>query len=235
MRTINLSTKVLSEALWRRVFENAAARHLELAGRFFATLGGLDPLREKAQYKTGSISTATQWALFSLAYLWQPEVVAEVGTYIGKSAIAMALGVDAAGATAEIHTCDMSNRFDLPTLSRSKVIQYPGSPSTQMLSEMAEDGYERRVQLFHIDGRLSKEDIALMVRLAAEDAIVALDDFEGMEKGVANLFNLRAAGAFAGHTAFYPPGDGLLRELGFWDGGSTGLLVPKDLIRFTAQ
>ena len=225
MRSINLSTHVLSEALWTRVFENAAPRYLE----------SLDQLRGQAQYKTGSISTATQWLLFSMSYLWQPQVAVEIGTYIGKSALAIALGADAAGQTMEIHTCDMSNHFDLPTISRAKVIQYQGSASTQMLSELVEDGYESRVQFFHVDGRLSKEDVALLMRLSSNDAIVALDDFEGVEKGVANLFNLRAAGAFVDHVAFYPPPERLIRELGFWDRSTTGLLVPRQCIRFTAQ
>lgn len=235
MRTLDISTRLLSEAVWTRIFENSAARHLDTGSTFFQTLGRLDALREQAQYKTGSISTSAQWTLFSLCYLWRPAVVVEVGTYIGKSTIAMALGADAASVEAELHTCDMSNTFSLPVLSQSRVIQYPGSSSSQMLSEMAEDGYQGRVQLFHIDGRLAKEDIGLMSQVASADAVIALDDFEGMEKGVANLFNLRASGAFASHVTLYPPSEQLLRGLGFWDHGSCGLLIPRELIRFTAQ
>lgn len=235
MRSINLSAHVLSDAMWSRVFEHSAPRHLDSSTELFRTLGALDALREKAQYKTGSISTAAQWALFSLAYQWQPQLVLEVGTYIGKSAVAMALGADAARIDCEIHTCDASNTFDLPTCSTARIVQYPGSPSTQMLTEMVEDGFAGKVQLMHIDGRLGKEDIALMSKLAAPDAIIALDDFEGIEKGVANLFNLRAAKAFSDHFAFYPPSENLLRQLGFWDRCTTSVLVSRDLIRFTAQ
>jgi predicted O-methyltransferase YrrM len=235
MRTINLSSAVLSDAVWTRVFEHAAPRWLDSAGELYKTLGALDALREKAQYKTGSISTASQWALFSLAYYWQPAVVAEVGTYIGKSTLAMALGADAAGAQCEIHTCDMSNRFDLPSRSKSRVVQYPGSASTQMLGEMVEDGFAGKVQLMHIDGRLTKDDLALMTQLAAPDALIALDDFEGMEKGVANLFNVRAVKAFPGHFALYPPSERVLREVGLRDRCTTALVAPRDLIQFTAQ
>lgn len=235
MRSINLSAHVLSDAMWTRLFEFSAARYLDGGTELFRTLGSLDALRDKAQYKTGSISTATQWALYSLAYQWQPQVVLEVGTYIGKSTIAMALGADAARGECEIHTCDASNTFDLPACSKTRVVQYPGSPSTQMLTEMVEDGFAGKVQLMHIDGRLSKDDIGLMSQLAASEVIVALDDFEGIEKGVANLFNIRAAKAFADHFAFYPPSDILLRSLGFRDRCTTCLLAPRDLIRFTAQ
>lgn len=235
MRTINLSSRLLSEAIWTRVFEYSASRHLDSGADLFRTLGKLDALREKAQYKTGSIGTATQWSLYALSYLWRPEVVVEIGTYIGKSTIAMALGADAAAVKAEIHTCDMSNTFDLPVVSKSSVVQYPGTSSTQMLTELLEDGYNGRVQMFHVDGRLSKEDILLMVNLASPDALIVLDDFEGMEKGVANLFNLRAAAAFSGHLQVYPPTERQLVRLGFWDHGSSGLLVPGNLLRFTAQ
>lgn len=235
MRSINLSTHVLSDVMWSRVFENSASRRLESGAEFFRTLGSLDALRDKAQYKTGSISTAAQWALYSLAYLWQPQLVLEVGTYIGKSTIALALGADASRIDCEIHTCDASNTFDLPKCSKARVVQYPGSPSTQMLTEMVEDGFAGKVELMHIDGRIGKDDIALMARLAAPDAIIALDDFEGIEKGVANLFNLRAAKVFAEHFAFNPPSERLLQQWGIHDRCTTCLLVPRELIRFTAQ
>lgn len=235
MRTIDLSTRLLSEAVWGRIFEHSAARYRDEGRGLFDALGGLDALRVKAQYNTGSIGTAAQWALYALANLWSPAVVAEVGTFIGKSAVSIARGCDAAGIESAIHTCDMSNTFELPVLSRSRVIQYPGSASTQMLSEMVEDGLVGKVDLFHIDGRLSKEDVGLMLQLASPDAIVALDDFEGIEKGVANLFNLRAAGAFSGHCTIYPPSETLLRRFGFWDHALAALLVPRNLLRFTAQ
>lgn len=235
VRTIDLSTRLLSEAIWGRVFEHSASRYLDFGPDLFRTLGRLDVLREKAQYKTGSIGTAAQWSLYALSYLWRPEVVVEIGTYIGKSTIAMALGADAASVKAEIHTCDMSNAFDLPTLSKSSVVQYPSTSSTQMLNELVEDGYKARVQLFHIDGRLTKEDISLMADLASPDAMIVLDDFEGAEKGVANLFNIRAAQVFKGHLTVYPPSESRLNRLGFWDAGSSGLLVPGNLLRFTPQ
>lgn len=235
MRSLDISTRLLSELLWTRIIEHSAARHLDGGPALFAALGQLDRLRAQAQYNTGSISTAAQWTLYSLCYLWRPAVVAEIGTFIGKSTIAMARGMDAAGSVGEVHTCDMSNSFVLPTLSETRVIQYPGTSSTQMLTELVEDGYAGRVELFHVDGRLQPDDIGLMTQLAAPDAIVALDDFEGMEKGVANLFNLRKSGAFSKHLTVYPPDERVLRQCGFWDRGSTGLLVPQSQIRFTAQ
>jgi predicted O-methyltransferase YrrM len=235
MRTIKLSAHVLSDPFWYRVLEHAAPRRLDHADALFRDLGSLDSLASNAQYKTGSISTATQWNLFALAYQWQPGVVAEIGTYIGKSTIALARGADAAGIDCEVHTCDASNTMELPKLSRARVIQYPRNTSTLMLTEMIEDGYTGKVQLVHVDGRLGKEDIALTAQLCAPDAILALDDFEGIEKGVANLFNLRTAKVFSDHHLFYPPSDSLLRMLGFQDRCTTAVLAPRELIQLTAQ
>lgn len=235
MRSINLSSFVISEAMWFRIFEHAMPRWMDSSGPLFKALGSLDVLREKAQYQTGSISTASQWALYSLAYYWRPAVVAEVGTFIGKSTIAMALGADAGRMGCEVHTCDMSNNIDLPVSAQARVVQYPGSGSTQMFGEMVEDGYAGRVQLMHIDGRLTREDIVLMAQLAAPDALIALDDFEGTEKGVANLFNIRAAKALGTHMLFYPPGEALLQRLGLHDRSTTAVLVPRDSVQFTAQ
>ena len=236
MRRFTLSSRLLSEALWSRILEHAAPRHLDRGAAVFAALGRLDELREKAQYNTGSISTAAQWALFSLAYYWRPALMAEVGTFIGKSTFALGLGCDAAGQHAEIHTCDMSNRFDLPTaITKCSVVQYPGSPSTQMLSEMAEDGYGARVDLFHFDGRIQKDDLPLLAALAAPDAVVVLDDFEGVEKGVANLFALRSMPAFKDHLCVYPPSEPLLRRFGFTDHATCALVVPRPVVEFSAQ
>lgn len=236
MRSISLSARLLSDAVWLRVFETSAARYREEGARVLTVLGNLDSLRPKADYNTGSIPTSGQWALYALCYLWQPTVIAEVGTFIGKSTVAMGLGGEAGGQLPEIHTCDMSNRFDLPGgLTRSRLVQYPGSSSTQMLGEMVEDGLAGKVDLFHFDGRLMREDLALVVALAAPDALLVLDDFEGIEKGVANLFNLRSQVAFKDHLCIYPPSKDLLRGLGFWDQATCALLLPRKGIEFSAQ
>jgi hypothetical protein len=236
LRRITLSSRLLSEAVWSRLFEAAAPRQRDRAAAVFAELGKLDELRDKAQYNTGSISTAAQWALFALAYSWRPSLVAEVGTFIGKSTFALALGCDAAAHHAEIHTCDMSNRFDLPTsITKCSVVQYPGSPSTQMLSEMTEDGFGGRVDLFHFDGRIQKEDLPLLSALRAPEAVILLDDFEGMEKGVANLFMLRTAKEFKDHVCVYPPSEPLLRRFGLDDHATCALVAPRAVFEFTAQ
>ena len=209
MRKFDLSCRLLSEAFWNRVFDHAEPRRRQVQDVIFSELGALDLLRSKAQYNTGSISTATQWLLYSLAYYWRPEVVAEVGTFIGKSALALAKGCDAAGLTAEIHTCDMSNSIRIPSSATSILFQYQGLSSTRMFEDMLKDGHQGRVNLLHLDGRATQEDIPLMASLLSPDGVVVLDDFEGVEKGVANAFGLRSVAHFSKHILIYPPRDGV--------------------------
>jgi predicted O-methyltransferase YrrM len=235
IKPFSLSLRHMSGALWARIFENSASLLRAQGDDLFRQLGTLESLRAKAQYNTGSIPLATQWALFALAYYTAPQVVAEVGTFIGKSAVALARGMDAAGSPGELHTCDASNRIDLPALTQTEIEQYPGSSSTQMLSEMLEDGYAGRVDLLHLDGRLMKDDMPLVQKLCAPHAVIVLDDFESIEKGVINLMSLRAADPFSRWLLAYPPAADLLLRYGLPDHSTTALLFPNDSLQFTAQ
>ncbi|MBI5279962.1 MAG: hypothetical protein HY854_26260 [Burkholderiales bacterium] len=235
LHPFHLSYRHLSMALWDRVFENAASMLRGRGDEIFGKLTGLEALRAKAQYNTGSIPLASQWALFSLAYFTRPAIVAEVGTFIGKSAVALAMGMDAAGQPGELHTCDMSNRFDLPQLTQTTVTQYTGCGSTQMFTEMTEDGYAGRVDLVHLDGRLMPGDLPLLPQLCAPQAVIVLDDFEGIEKGVQNLKVLRNMERFANWLLAYPPTREQLQRYGLPDGSTTALLFPGELLGFTAQ
>jgi predicted O-methyltransferase YrrM len=236
MRKIDLSSRLLSRAVWSRLFEQSAHLYRAQGDAFFLRMAELDALRGKAEYNTGSISTATQWALFSVAHALSPAVVAEVGTFIGKSTLSIAMGMDAAHVgSGEIHTCDMSNSMTLPTLTSTRVVQYPATGSTEMFTDLAADGFTNRVDFVHLDGRLQKSDLELLATLASPDLVLALDDFEGIEKGVANLIALRQTGSFKTQLLVPPPEAELLQRFGFWDHSSTALLLPAHLVRYTAQ
>jgi len=43
----------------------------------------------------------------------------------------------------------------------------------------------------HFDGRIQREDFPYLRQLLLPNSIIALDDFEGMEKGVCNLIMMR--------------------------------------------
>lgn len=235
MRTIDLSARLLSESVWTRVLEHAAPRQLFQSQDFFGRTARLDELRKLADYDTGSIGSSTQWSLFALSYLWKPRLVIEVGTFIGKSTVSIALGAAAAGVRSEIHTCDASNSFDLPTLGEADIVQYPATQATQMFNELAQSGRAGQCQLVHLDGRLQQADCETLASLVADDAIIALDDFEGIEKGVANMIKLRSTSAFEGHLRVYPPSPALLARFGLTDSCTMALMLPRAALRLTAQ
>jgi hypothetical protein len=174
-------------------------------------------LREQADYKTGSVPVEDAIDLFLIVKYFQPKVIAEVGTFIGVSTMVMDL---ATGTTAQIRTCDVSNRIDLPLYpEQSKLIeQYFHTPSHEMFKDMAEEGL--KVDLVYLDGRLGKEDIEPLSKIVHDDTIFVFDDFEGTEKGVANALLLERSNT----TLVYPR-----------NGNKTAILIPYSRIEFVRQ
>lgn len=218
METLRINRRHLSRIFWATVLEHTAdepRRGLSLE------LIALETLREDADYNTGSVSLSTGWVLYSLARYFKPELIAEVGTFIGRSTVALHRGAP----DAIIHTCDLSNDIDLKLGPR--VTQYRKQSSVEMFSALKAD--EKTVDLLHIDGRLNEQDLSVMPLTR----LIALDDFEGNEKGVANLFNLH--GIEAGYQVIYPPERELLREHKIVGNCNTAVLLPNDMIRLVRQ
>lgn len=234
MNTLAISTRLLSEAAWTRIFETSAPQLLHRKQKFFELMASLEALRKDADYDTGSISAAAAWSLYSLVAYFEPRRIIEIGTFIGKSTIAMALAADDLGISVEIHTCDSSNAITLPSVDRTRIVQYPKQTSTAMLSQLAAQPGDK-FELVYLDGRLQKEDFPLLNNLCVPDLIVVLDDFEGFEKGVANLVNARNAGLIPRHLLIYPPSAVLLRKFGFYDHSTTAFLLPHAALQLTAQ
>ncbi len=132
--------------------------------------------REKASLDTGSLSIEDAQTLWKLARGFQPKVIAEVGTFIGRSTTALRMG-----SGAKIYTCDKDN----DCFSMDGVITHPKKDSTQMLS-----GIQEPIDLFFIDGRLNLEDVGLIKKLKKPETVFIFDDFQGMEKGVINVARL---------------------------------------------
>jgi predicted O-methyltransferase YrrM len=237
MRSVNISTRLLSEAAWRRILETSAPRLVDRKQAFFERMASLEELRETAEYNTGSISAVDAWALYSVASFFRPARILEVGTFIGKSTLSLAMGMDDARVRdGEIHTCDLSNEIQLPEVTSTRIVQYPKSKSTEMFEALAKRGaHPGGFDLVYLDGRLRKPDFRLLQRLCIAEPIVALDDFEGYEKGVANLAGMRAAEFLPDHLLIYPPGERLRRDFGFTDNSTTALMIPRSAIRLTAQ
>ena len=152
-----------------------------------------------------------------------------MGTFIGRSTVSIAKAMNLNGG-GEIHTCDASNQIDIDQCPPTKIVQYKKQTSTQMLSSLS-----GKFDFAFIDGRLNDSDIALMANLLAKDAVLVLDDFEGTEKGVANLFNLRANSSFQQLFLIPPPSMEMGEKLGFSSRSLSAVLLPPALITLTNQ
>jgi hypothetical protein len=229
LNSFHLPVRLFSKIFWEAVLQNStfwAKQRDELIN----TINELDKLRTQADCNTGSIPAASAWWLYSVARYFRVSDVIEIGTFIGKSTIAIATAMEHENIQGQIHTCDLNNAIDIPFEGRSKIIQHKKKTSTQMLNAMA-----GQYNFAHFDGRVQKDDISLLKKLLVQNAVIALDDFEGMEKGVANLIMLREAGLFQQHFLVYPCPLNLSKEIGFSDQSSTAILLPKSIIEFTNQ
>jgi hypothetical protein len=237
MNQLNLNRIHLSRAVWHRIFENAEMLSAYRA-EIISEAQELDRLRPKALYNTGSISAASVWTLTATAYYFAPKVIAEVGTFIGRSTAAMAQGCTYAGTFATIHTCDLSNEIDLSdampfSWGEAALVQYPMQSSTQMFKSLADGNV--KLDWLHLDGRLTDEDMALLPQLVKDQTLFTLDDFEGLEKGVANAQRLLHGLGNVAHFLIYPPERDTLAHFGLRDGCTTAMLLPRCLFQITVQ
>jgi predicted O-methyltransferase YrrM len=235
MRTVDFSMRLLSDAVWQRVLEASAFELQSKRAWFFETVAKLNELRTQANYDTGSMSASSCWLLYSLAIYFRPALVAEVGTFIGKSTLSVALGLDEVGTGSEIHTCDGSNAIDLPIVAKTKIVQYKETNSTDMFGRLSRGGHNGKIDFLLLDGRLQPDDLPQLGSLLHKESVIALDDFEGVEKGVANLMALRSSGIMKAHICVYPCPDRLLHTCGLHDPTSLALVIPQSITRITAQ
>lgn len=218
METLRINRAHLSRLFWDTVLGATADQPRQ---HLFEQLQELERHREHADYNTGSVSLATGWVLYSLAQYFKPALIAEVGTFIGRSTLALHRGAP----DATVHTCDMSNEIDLDLGPRVK--QYYRQSSVEMFAALRGD--EQKIDLLHVDGRLTDQDL----RVLPPTQLFALDDFEGNEKGVANLFKL--AGIEESYQVLYPPERATLKNYGLQGSCNTAVLLPNALIRLVRQ
>ena len=100
---VNLNRKRTSKIIWETLLENVVSHP---KAPWVEQMNMLDALRATAKSPTGSVSVATFWCLYAVVQAFKPKRVAEVGTYIGRSTLAMARG--AGDSLRGLFTCDMS-------------------------------------------------------------------------------------------------------------------------------
>lgn len=229
--TIRLSPAFLSDPVWKFLFQSDDERGPAKAA-LAARLAPLETLRGQADYNTGSISFAAAWSLYAAVRHFRPQRILEIGTFIGRSTTAMGAALDDAGVAGEIATCDLSNDLTLPWSGAVRLEQFRKTSSTDMLRQL--DGL---FDFVFLDGRLTPADMPLLDGLIGPNTVIALDDFEGKEKGVANLMALRslAAPKLARHGLIYPPTQALLSAQGFTSSALTALMIPYSAFAFVNQ
>ncbi len=230
MNTFKISTKLLSKIFWETMLRNTDELRRE-KDDLNNSLKKLEELRKNAEYNTGSISFSSAWCLYNLVRYFKPKRIIEVGTFIGKSTISMCQAQDDEDITeAEIYTCDLSNQISLPWNRKTKIHQFQKQSSTEMLKKLT-----GVFDFLFFDGRLSEDDLVLLSKLISNKTIIALDDFEGMEKGVINLINLRRIPQLANYILIYPPTEDALKQYQFTAHALTAVMIPIEMISFVNQ
>ncbi len=179
MNSLQIGRRRFSELFWNIVDEKVENYpHTTITD----VISTQQSLRVDADYNTGSLGYDDAIELYKLVRFFAPTVIAEVGTFIGVSTTVMSF----AAPLKKIYTCDMSNHITLDI--HRDVIQYHKQTSTQMFKDLAEK--EVKVDLVYLDGRLSPDDFEPLNKIIHEKTVFVLDDFEGIEKGIANALML---------------------------------------------
>lgn len=210
MNPIQIGRKRLSDIVWGIIDEKVGDFPYE---RIEKIIEEQQPLREQADYNTGSLPVDDAFELYKVVRFFQPKVIAEVGTFIGVSTRVMAEFIDGV----IVYTCDVSNNI---TVSKDDIFisQFPKTPSHEMFKFLADK--EVKVDLVYLDGRLGNDDVEPLSKIVHDKTVFVMDDFEGVEKGVANAMMLESPG----RVLVYP------RE-----GRKTAISIPFTLLQVVPQ
>lgn len=234
MKNFNISRISFTDLFWNVIFSHGSFILDRVKGDILDKHKQFEALRESSDYNTGSISLSAGVTLALLTNYFKPRVIAEVGTFIGRSTYALALGASSCGDSPPIiHTCDFSNDIKINIDSvLCSAIQYPRQNSTDMFMSILGKG--ELPGMYVLDGRLQEKDLALLAKLQANNAIFILDDFEGTEKGVANTFAL--TNHFKNNFLLaYPPSKAFLLTHGLIDHSTTAVMIPAHRVTFVNQ
>jgi predicted O-methyltransferase YrrM len=217
---------------WNAIFSSTGDSLFTEWEKLKLQLSELDLKRIEASFNTGSISQSTSLCLFSLSMYFKPRAIAEVGTFIGKSTLSLAKGMDPI-ASNKIFTCDSSNSIDLNFDSNISISQYKRKSSVVMFNDII--AKSEKIDMFFFDGRLTSEDLGLITKISKPESIYAFDDFEGVEKGTINSIMLFNNLLSKSHLLIYPPDNRTLVEFNQSGRSLLGVALPINSLRFVAQ
>jgi len=223
--TLHLSEGMIARSFWEELGSSLVDDRAEEEAK--QILADSREIEARFPSRTGSISLQSIKTVWLLARYFQPGVIVEVGTYIGRSTLAMARG--AGDSLRGIFTCDMSfDTWKPPTAEDASKIQYFGkTSSTDMMKALVG---RTQVDMFLLDGRLQNEDLQLISSLRHDRSVFLIDDFEGVEKGVDNALKLR--NAFPDLMLLAPPAT--LSD-GWSKSHCLAVLLPTKLIQVSRQ
>ena len=237
MPEFSLNPNNLSKIFWPQVLEYSSIKIQTNKERLIKYLDLQENLRKNMEIQTGSIGASACLCLFSLSIFFNPKTILEIGTYIGKSTISLAIGCEANKNECLIYTCDKNNKkINFPDFENIKIIQHPKKTSSEMLEMNQEKFNKNNIDIFFIDGRLTDYDINFS---NYDKTIFVFDDFEGKEKGVSNFDALCNKGFLKTHFLIEPISNEVLEKYGLpWNKSPRSLIavfIPLKLIKFTLQ
>jgi len=220
-----VSEAMISRGFWTELYGSELEHEADQAAKSIIDFSNV--ILKEFPAATGSMSFTAIKSLWLLGKYFSPRTVIEIGTYIGRSTAALYLG--SIDSIKNFYTCDASfDHWSADHLTSSGDIEYFGkTSSTEMLVDLSRRGVAP--DIIFIDGRLQPEDISLIQRMRKENTVFILDDFEGLEKGVANGLALR--NVFKELLVLVPPGE--------WEGFSKShnlaIMLPPNLLAVTHQ
>lgn len=234
---LRFNPSTLSAALGRQLLIDGAHLRRSVETQLIPLIEGRLLDRSLQRDNSGSIGLGSALTLFLVSHKRSPRLIAEVGTYIGNSAAAMALGAGLSGQAVQLITCDLHPCTQTPlaglTLPQGSGAHVVQDSSTKMFQALV--AQKAKLDMLHLDGRLMPEDLQLLAQLLKDDTLIALDDCEGDEKGHMNLDLLRRAGLLKQHVYVEPFPQQLFRAWNLETRSVTGLLLPIKLISYTRQ
>jgi predicted O-methyltransferase YrrM len=188
-----LSETTLSQIFWNKLYGTSL---LDIANKEVALIVNETRLIRESFPKevAGTISAQSALELWLIARYFGPHQIFEIGTFIGRSTIALLAGAQAT--LSRFDTCDFSHdSFYLTEALKthwpfSSRINYWGrTTSAEALAEVMKLG--PHPDLLFIDGRVGDADLRLFSHLDRNKTVFVFDDFEGIEKGVENCLAVK--------------------------------------------